>query len=108
MGEVSSYCFEQGACAAPCPRKIRAFKHCYGTGTSFDSFASAIVLLVVVWNFMYIGGTMLLTNTYTALEKVGCTHRTFGALQARCPRKAFCAQINIAAGPTPAKRNRPP
>lgn len=39
------------------------------TGTGFGSFATALVLLGVGWNFMYIGGTMLLTGTYTAAEK---------------------------------------
>lgn len=39
------------------------------TGTGFTSFASALVLLGVGWNFMYIGGTTLLTDTYTAAEK---------------------------------------
>lgn len=39
------------------------------TGTGFTSFASALVLLGVAWNFMYIGGTTLLTSTYTAAEK---------------------------------------
>ena len=39
------------------------------TGTSFSSFASALILLGVGWNFMYIGGTTLLTSTYTTAEK---------------------------------------
>lgn len=39
------------------------------TGTGFGSFASALVLLGVGWNFMYIGGTTLLTDTYTPAEK---------------------------------------
>ena len=39
------------------------------TGTSFSSFASALILLGVGWNFMYIGGTTLLTRTYTPAEK---------------------------------------
>ncbi|MBA4289443.1 MAG: MFS transporter [Pseudomonas sp.] len=39
------------------------------TGTSFSSFASALILLGVGWNFMYIGGTTLLTSTYTPAEK---------------------------------------
>jgi len=39
------------------------------TGTGFASFASALVLLGVGWNFMYIGGTTLLTTTYSAAEK---------------------------------------
>ncbi len=39
------------------------------TGTSFGSFASALVLLGVGWNFLYIGGTTLLTTTYTEAER---------------------------------------
>jgi MFS family permease len=39
------------------------------TGTGFNSFAGALVLLGVGWNFLYIGGTTLLTGTYTASEK---------------------------------------
>ena len=39
------------------------------TGTGFASFAAALVLLGVGWNFMYIGGTTLLTGTYTVVEK---------------------------------------
>ncbi|WP_095598141.1 MFS transporter [Pseudomonas sp. PIC25] len=39
------------------------------TGTGFGSFASALVLLGVGWNFMYIGGTALLTGTYSPAEK---------------------------------------
>lgn len=39
------------------------------TGTGFESFASALVVLGVGWNFLYIGGTTLLTTTYTAAEK---------------------------------------
>lgn len=39
------------------------------TGTGFGSFASALVLLGVGWNFLYIGGTTLLTETYTTAEK---------------------------------------
>lgn len=39
------------------------------TGTGFTSFASALVLLGVGWNFLYIGGTTLLTTTYSAAEK---------------------------------------
>lgn len=39
------------------------------TGTSFASFLSALVLLGVGWNFLYIGGTTLLTTTYTAAER---------------------------------------
>lgn len=39
------------------------------TGTGFASFASALILLGVGWNFLYIGGTTLLTTTYTAMER---------------------------------------
>jgi len=39
------------------------------TGTGFASFAGALVLLGVGWNFLYIGGTTLLTGTYTQAEK---------------------------------------
>lgn len=39
------------------------------TGTGFNSFASALVFLGVGWNFLYIGGTNLLTTTYTPAEK---------------------------------------
>lgn len=39
------------------------------TGTGFHSFAGALVLLGVGWNFLYIGGTTLLTTTYTPAEK---------------------------------------
>lgn len=39
------------------------------SGTGFASYASALVLLGVGWNFLYIGGTTLLTTTYTPAEK---------------------------------------
>jgi predicted MFS family arabinose efflux permease len=39
------------------------------SGTGFYSFAAALVLLGVGWNFLYVGGTNLLTRTYTAAEK---------------------------------------
>lgn len=39
------------------------------TGTGFGSFASALVLLGIGWNFLYIGGTALLTSSYTPAEK---------------------------------------
>lgn len=39
------------------------------TGTGFASYASALVFLGVGWNFLYIGGTTLLTKTYTPAEK---------------------------------------
>jgi MFS family permease len=38
-------------------------------GTGFVDFATALVFLGVGWNFLYIGGTTLLTGTYTAAEK---------------------------------------
>ncbi len=40
------------------------------TGTGFGSFAGALILLGMGWNFLYIGGTTLLTTTYCAAEKV--------------------------------------
>lgn len=39
------------------------------TGTGFGSFAGALILLGVGWNFLYVGGTTLLTDTYTAAER---------------------------------------
>jgi len=39
------------------------------TGTGFGSFLGALVLLGVGWNFLYIGGTTLLTETYTQPER---------------------------------------
>jgi MFS family permease len=39
------------------------------TGTGFYSFAGALILLGVGWNFLYVGGTTLLTTTYAASEK---------------------------------------
>lgn len=39
------------------------------TGTGFHSFIAALVLLGVGWNFLYIGGTTLLTETYTQAER---------------------------------------
>jgi len=39
------------------------------TGTGFVSFASALVLLGVGWNFLYIGGTTLLTTAYRPQER---------------------------------------
>lgn len=39
------------------------------TGTGFSSFASALVLLGIGWNFLYIGGTTLLMSTYNASER---------------------------------------
>jgi MFS family permease len=39
------------------------------SGTGFVSFASALVMLGVGWNFLYIGGTTLLTRAYTPAER---------------------------------------
>lgn len=39
------------------------------TGTGFYSFASALVLLGVGWNFLFVGGTTLLTGTYRPSER---------------------------------------
>jgi MFS family permease len=39
------------------------------TGTTLGSFGSALVLLGVGWNFLFIGGTTLLTSTYRPAEK---------------------------------------
>jgi MFS family permease len=39
------------------------------TGTGFSSFAGALVMLGIGWNFLYIGGTTLLTTTYSVVEK---------------------------------------
>lgn len=39
------------------------------SGTGFYSFSSALILLGIGWNFLYIGGTNLLTTAYTAAEK---------------------------------------
>jgi MFS family permease len=38
-------------------------------GTDFVSFASALVLLGIGWNLLYIGGTTLLTGTYREEER---------------------------------------
>lgn len=38
-------------------------------GTGFVSFASALTIIGVGWNFLYIGGTTLLTTAYTPAEK---------------------------------------
>ena len=38
-------------------------------GTSFLHFATALFLLGLGWNFMYVGSTTLLTETYTPAEK---------------------------------------
>lgn len=39
------------------------------TGTGFTSFAAALILLGLGWNFLYLGGTTLLTTTYRPVEK---------------------------------------
>jgi MFS family permease len=39
------------------------------SGTGFSSFASALVLLGIGWNFLYVGGTALLTETYRPAER---------------------------------------
>ncbi len=39
------------------------------TGTGLGSFGSALALLGVGWNFLYVGGTTLLTTTHTAGER---------------------------------------
>ena len=39
------------------------------SGTGFTSFLAALVFLGVGWNFLYVGGTTLLTQTYTAAER---------------------------------------
>ena len=39
------------------------------SGTGMYSFTAALVLLGVGWNFLYIGGTNLLTRSYTPAEK---------------------------------------
>ena len=39
------------------------------SGSGFGSFAAALVLLGLGWNFLYVGGTAMLTTTYTDAEK---------------------------------------
>jgi MFS family permease len=39
------------------------------TGTGFYSFAGALVLLGIGWNFLYVGGTTLLTSAYRPSER---------------------------------------
>jgi len=39
------------------------------SGTGFGNFVSALILLGVGWNFLYIGGTTLLTGTYSTAER---------------------------------------
>jgi len=38
-------------------------------GTGFYSFAGALILLGLGWNFLYVGGTNLLTRAYTPAER---------------------------------------
>jgi MFS family permease len=45
------------------------------TGVTFGHFVAALVLIGAGWNFMYTGGTTLLTEAYTPAEK----SRTQGA-----------------------------
>ncbi len=39
------------------------------TGTGFYSFASALIFVGLGWNFLYIGGTALVTTTFSPSEK---------------------------------------
>jgi len=39
------------------------------SGVGFGTFAAALVLLGVGWNFLYVGGTTLLTTTYAPAER---------------------------------------
>lgn len=39
------------------------------TGTGFYSFAGALIFVGLGWNFLYIGGTALVTTTFSAPEK---------------------------------------
>jgi MFS family permease len=39
------------------------------TGMGFTSFLTALVLLGIGWNFLYVGATTLLTDTYTPAER---------------------------------------
>jgi MFS family permease len=39
------------------------------TGTGFTSYLGALILLGVGWNFLYVGATTLLIETYTAAER---------------------------------------
>lgn len=39
------------------------------TGTGFHAFAGALILAGVGWNFLYVGGTALLTTTYQPNER---------------------------------------
>ncbi len=39
------------------------------SGTGYYSFVGALILVGIGWNFLYVGGTNLLTTTYSAAEK---------------------------------------
>jgi hypothetical protein len=39
------------------------------TGTGLASYLGALILLGVGWNFLYVGATTLLTETYTSAER---------------------------------------
>jgi MFS family permease len=39
------------------------------TGTGFYSFAGALIVLGIGWNFLFVGGTTLLTSTYSVAER---------------------------------------
>jgi MFS family permease len=39
------------------------------TGTGYANFILALILLGIGWNFMYIGGSTLLTKVYQPVEK---------------------------------------
>lgn len=39
------------------------------TGTGFASFAGALIFVGLGWNFLYIGGTTLVTTTFSSAEK---------------------------------------
>jgi MFS family permease len=39
------------------------------TGTGLSEFWTALVLLGIGWNFMYVGGTTLLTEAYAPAER---------------------------------------
>jgi MFS family permease len=39
------------------------------TGSGFGSFATALTMLGLGWNFLYVGGTTMLTTAYTEAEK---------------------------------------
>ncbi|HDV2388461.1 TPA: MFS transporter, partial [Escherichia coli] len=39
------------------------------SGVTWGFFASALILMGIGWNFLYVGGTSLLATTYSAAEK---------------------------------------